>query len=474
MRLTPTTAFTITLLMGALAFTTSGCTKRKSSSSSSVVAPTTSATTGSTTSGTTAGTTSGSGAATNTGTATTATPTMGTPNSGGNTSSGSAASGATPTGFGKGTGQFIDGTSALPVSNSADWGADAGDLDGDGDVDIAIAVNGAASRILWNDGKAGFTIRPTSFPSLVMAATDVRLIDIDNDKDYDLIFSANFEPARIFLNDGVGNFSLHGTVHPTNDAFTYKLAIGDANGDGFSDVFMVQAGQNTASKGQNRLFLNDTNGTYVEAPAGSIPAKNDDSLDATFLDVNADGALDIFVANFGQRPTLLVNDGTGRYVDQSDVYVPPTLSTYATSIAQGDLDNDGDIDLFVGNEGAPGAGSPPPGELNTWLDNKGANVRFDNASSLVPTDAEATWKLRLVDVNADGYLDVVASQLRARQRLYINQKGVLVDATSFLPAVNNTASSSFGLTVGDFNGDQAPDLFFVRRGAQPWLFLNTP
>jgi hypothetical protein len=466
----------LVLCATAMPLSLTGCSKKSRRSSASVVAPTTSATPGGTTSGTTSGNTSSSTTPATSSAAGTqpsgTTPTASAP--GGNTSSGSATSGATAAGFGKGTGVFTNGSSQLPASTSNDYGADVGDLDGDGDVDVAIAVMNGPSRILWNDGKANFTERPTSFPPTVMAATDVRLIDFDQDGDFDLIFSANFEPARVFRNDGTGVFTFHSEINPTNDAFTYKLAIGDANGDTWSDVFLVQAGQNAASKGQNKLYLNTTLGGFAEAPAGSVPVSFDDSLDATFLDINADGDKDIFVANFGSRPTLLVNDGTGKFVDQSDVYIPPTLSTYATSIAQGDLDGDGDIDLFVGNEGAPGAGTPPPGERNTWLLNNGPNVRLTDATSQTPVDAEATWKLRLVDINADGQLDVIGSQLRAVQRLYVNQNGILVDSTSLLPAVNQTPSNSFGVTVGDFNGDQAPDLLFVRRSAAPWLFLNTP
>lgn len=461
MRIQTGTTLALSLAVAALAL--SGCDSKKSRTSASLVAPTTSNSTGATSSGTTGATTSTIAPVASIGVAL-----------GGNTSSGSATSGATAAGFGKGTGVFTDASGQLPSSSSADYGADSGDLDGDGDIDVAIAVNGGPSRILWNDGQGNFTLRPTSFPTLVMAATSVRLIDADHDNDFDLIFSANFEPARLFINDGLGNFSLGSELNPTNDAYTYNLAVGDANDDGWDDVFLVQAGQTVPSQGQNKLYLSDTINSFIEAPVGTIPTSANDSLDATFFDANQDGHLDIFVANFGSRPIVLVNDTNGVFLNQTDVYIPPTLSTYATGIAQGDMDGDGDVDLFVANEGPATAGSPPAGEVNTWLDNNGPAQRLSVLASAVPADADATWRLRLVDVNADGQLDVIAGQLRASQRMYINQGGVLVDATSFLPPANQAASNSFGLTVGDFNGDQAPDLLFTRRGAQPFLFLNTP
>jgi FG-GAP-like repeat len=453
-------------LFALAGLTVAGCSSGKRRSVTNVSA---------TASGTTGGTTSGTTGNTNTQTTPPpppAPPPLANTGGGGNTSSGSATTGATAGGFGAGTGVFVDASGNLPVTTGNDWGAESGDFDGDGDVDVVIAVNGAPSRLLLNDGQANFVAG--AFPATVMNATDVRSIDVENDGDFDLLFSSNFEPIRLFTNNGAGVFTLAAEIDPTNDAFTYKLAIGDANGDGFNDVFMARAGQNTPSRGQNRLFLNDQAGGFVAAPAGSIPVKFDDSLDATFLDVNGDGALDIFVANFGTPPSLLVNQGGGVYVNQSDVYIDPTISVASTGIAQGDMDRDGDIDLLIANEGMAMNGNPPAGEVNTLLYNQGLNTRFADASALAPQQAEATWSLRLVDVNGDGWLDVVAAQLRAVQRLYINQNGTLIDGTTFLPMVNQTPGDSFGVTVGDFNGDRAPDLLFVRRNATPFLFLNTP
>lgn len=454
-------AATLTLLMvGLVTLGLTGCggSSSKKSSRSTATAAVNSTTTGSTTSTTTGGSPTVGGG--------TAAP------GGGNTSSGSSNTGATAGGYQGGTGQFIDASALLPDSSSQDFGADAADLDGDGDIDIAIAVNNGESRILWNEGTQGFVLRPGSLPAMTMAATDVRAVDVDKDGDIDLIFSANFQPARVFKNNGQGIFTLSSEFNLGNDCYTYKIALGDANGDGYEDVFLANAGQSTPSKGQNKLFLNDGTGGFVEAPAGSIPVKFDDSLDATFLDIDGDGDRDIFVANFGTTHSVLVNDGTGRFVLQSDVWLPPGLTAYGTAIAQGDMDRDGKIDLFIANEGPSINGALPQGERNTLL-LQGTGKFVDVTSTAVPTDAEPSFAVRLVDVNGDGWLDVFVANLRAVQRLYINQQGILVDATSNMPASNDGIFSSSGLTVGDFNGDLAPDIFFPRRGAKPLLFLNT-
>lgn len=399
-----------------------------------------------------------------------------TTTTGGNTSSGSAATGATSGGYSGGTGNFVDGSALLPSSTAQDYGADAADLDGDNDIDIAIAVNGGGpSRILFNE-PTGFVERAGAFPATVMAATDVRVVNVDGDADLDLIFSANFEPVRVFLNNGQGVFSAGNTFNTSNDCYTYNVALGDADGDGDQDAFLANAGQTAPSKGQNKLFLNDGLGVFTQAAANAIPVKFDDSLDATFFDVDRDGDKDIFVANFGVAHSVLVNDGTGVFAQQADVWLPPALTRYGTAVGQGDLDRDGRVDLYVCNEGVGSNGNPPPGEKNTLLLQHATLNKFEDAPTRLPSETEASFAVRLIDVNGDGWQDVFVSNLRAVQRLYLNQQGILVDSTATLPAVNsllNNTIGSHGLTIGDFNADLAPDVLFVRRGQKPWLFLNT-
>lgn len=472
------TSLALVLIAAAGVVGTTGCSSKKKSNTLAATAAVSSGSTATTGSGTTGATTSGSTApATSSAPVGGSTGTLSNPGggssttAGGNTSSGSSSSGSTGSGFFGGTGRFVDATAMLPDTTAADWGADAGDLDGDGRIDIAIAVNNGPPRVLFNEGLR-FVERTGAIARDSFAATDVRLVDVDKDGDFDLVYSVNFGPARVFLNSGRGVFTLGQLVNPNNDAYTYNAAIGDANGDGWPDLFFANAGQSTPSRGQNRLFLNDGTGRYAEAPQGSVPAIANDSLDATFLDVNGDGHLDVFVANFGSPHVLLVNDGTGRYMNQSDVWLPAGMTRNGTAIGQGDIDRDGKIDLFVCNEGAPGQGTPPPGERNSLLI-QGTGRFADQTATGLPNDADATFAVRLIDVNGDGQLDAVVSNLRAVQRLYVNQQGVFTDATANFPAVNQTPYNSHGLTIGDFNGDGAPDVFYCRSGRKPWLFFNT-
>lgn len=370
-----------------------------------------------------------------------------------------------------GTGVFIDGSGALPDSSSYDFSVTSGDFDGDGDVDLMIAVHQGASRILENNG-GNFTVKVGAFPDLVTRATDAHAVDVDKDGDLDIVLASNMQPIRVFKNDGTGTFTLSGTFLSTNDTFTYRIAVADFNGDGYADIFMGNSGLNTTSRGQNRLLLNDTSGAFKEATAGSVPVRDDDTIGIVALDFDKDGDMDVFTANFGSPHRLLVNDGQGTFTDQTDSFLPP-LTSYGTCAVSADFNGDGYADIFVGNEGPALASAPPQGERNLLLLGS-ASGRFIDASPTIPSQAEATFDLAAADFDGDGAPDLAASTLRGVQRLMINDSGRLDDATPNFPLTNATPSDSLAVEAADFNGDGAIDLIFLQRRAKPFLFLNVP
>ncbi|MEZ6185020.1 MAG: VCBS repeat-containing protein [Planctomycetota bacterium] len=423
-----------------------GCSSSKSSKrSSTTTAATTSNNTGTTNSSTTTPPTS-----TTTGPTTTTTP---------------------PLVLG-GTGVFTDGSASLPASAEDDWAVASGDVNGDGAMDLLIAPYNGVPRLYLNQGG---TLVAGTFPAVTLAATDAVLIDMNNDGNLDAVISANYEPVRVFRGDGAGGFVLLGEWPTINNALVYKIAVGDVDGDNDPDVFLARAGQNTATLGADLLLLNDGTGALVDAPATALPALTEDSLGATLFDLDNDGDLDIYLANFGIEDRVYLNDGAGTFVDATAVVLPAGVTTGgATSVAAADVNGDGFVDLVVGNEGLSVGGNPPAGEANLLLLNDGAGHLLDG-STLLPADAEPTFDVRFQDVDGDNYPDLFVANLRAQQRLYLNSgTGVFTDATSTnLPAVN-VGGDSFSMTTGDFNGDRAVDVLFIRRNAAPWLFLNTP
>jgi hypothetical protein len=299
-----------------------------------------------------------------------------------------------------------------------------------------------------------------------MNATDLHLVDLNNDGDLDLVVASNGEPLRVLTNDGVGRFSLQGEYVLNNNGYTYKVAIGDANGDGRPDVYMANSGLNANLQGEDQLLLGDGAGGLVNATASALPGLQDDSIGATFVDVDNDGDQDVVVANFAEPSVLLLNNGAGTFTDAS-ARLPAQING-ATAVAAADVDGDGYADLLVGNEATNAAGLAN----SLWL-NDGAGS-FNDASVALPQSADATFNVRLVDVDADGDVDALIANLRGLQQLWLNNGGVFTDVTATNYPATNTSSDSFGLALGDFNNDRALDVIYVRRGLQPLLLLNTP
>ncbi|MEZ6183396.1 MAG: VCBS repeat-containing protein [Planctomycetota bacterium] len=442
----------------ALGLAANGCSKKRRS--------TTSTTSASVTSGSNATTTSGSGASAS------------SQSTGGVTSAATAPTQTQtptpqPTGLLGGTGVFLDGSARLPDTSLNDFTVASGDVNGDGTVDLVFGEYDGPTRVYLNQLNQVFTVRDGGFPDMDMKSTDIQLVDMNGDKVLDAVVASNFQPVRVFMNDGTGRFSLAGMYPDANVSFTYKVAIGDPNGDGKPDVFLANAGQNTAARGENLLYLNDGTGTLDRAPAGSLPAQFDDTIGALFVDLNGDAKQDLFVANFGVPHRILINDGAGVFTDESATRLPTGLVAAGTAVVAADFNKDGFVDLFVANEGLPGAnGSPPPGEANTLLINDGQG-RFLDGSARLPADVKATFHVRTFDVDGNGFPDLLLSNLRSEQQLYLNQNGSFTDMTATnYPAVNQTPSDSLGLVVDDFDGNRTADVVYARRGERPFLFLN--
>ncbi|MDA9026928.1 CRTAC1 family protein [Flavobacteriaceae bacterium] len=191
-------------------------------------------------------------------------------------------------------------------------------------------------------------------------------------------------------------------------------------------------------------------------------------------DFNNDGLLDIFITSYG------MSDQSKLYTNTSNGFIDTTEEAGLTGIVSGlncihaDYDNDGNIDIFVLRGAWLGEGGNHP---NSLLKNNGDGTFNDVTKSAGLLSFHPTQTASWADVNNDGYLDLfVGNESNEKQshpcELYINQKD-----GSFIEESSNYNLSSIegfvkGVVFGDINNDKWPDLYISVMGGNNLLFKN--
>jgi len=356
------------------------------------------------------------------------------------------------------------------------------DLDRDGDLDVAIAVEGGANRLYLNDGQGRLAWREGAFGTAAHDSEHVLSADFDRDGFPDVIFVAEDDMAHsFFLGAPEGRF-VDATERLPARSEGNGLAVGDVNGDGLPDVVVGNSGGSRRGglwrSGQNFLWLNDARrpGHFVDATAASLPAVDDDTQGITLADLDGDGDLDMVVANETPPSRLLFNDGRGRFTEHSerlDLRVP--LETRQAHVF--DATGDGKPDILLLNLTSNNRGRDKDPRMRLLV-NDGRGVFRDESDARLPATTSSTWGGMSVDFNRDGALDIVVGPIQVpgfvpmQVRAYANDgTGRFIDATDrVIPS--ETVGRSWGMAVGDLDGDGVDDVFIGGWGTQARLLLG--
>lgn len=252
---------------------------------------------------------------------------------------------------------------------------------------------------------------------------DIQVFDINGDGHLDILQVYSFippldlpgVPIRILLGDGRGNFtdgtaSLLGTTVPLSDAAS-GLSVADFNGDGVKDVFIGRGWETPQPKdAQNTLLLSNGRGGVVNATA-NLPNINDYTHWSTFGDIDGDGDNDIFVTNIGGAANspvgdtssyFLINDGRGNFT-RDDTRLPTAIESGAkqyTSSLLFDADGDGDQDLFLGMWGPQAALQNSGAFSSLILFNNGSGRFAETARSELPAPPFDRTRAEVLDTKA--------------------------------------------------------------------------
>jgi hypothetical protein len=387
---------------------------------------------------------------------------------------------------------------AAPLTNAfglADVGVSTSpelvDLDGDGDLDALVgaelATGDTATVIFFeNTGTASDpafaapSSHPFGLPVLVNAGGvngfKAAFADVDQDGDPDALVSYGSDYTIAFDNTGTTSapaFEIAGNPfglvpRPAPFFAADKPAFGDIDADGDPDAFLGSVG----SFG-SRFFRN--------TGSASLPAFASDPANPfglvgkypTLADIDADGDLDVFVGMGSGDTVFFENAGTASVPAFIAVATNPFglagVGGYAAP-ELADIDGDGDLDAFVGNN---------LGDTH-FFQNTGTAALPAFASPVVdPFGLTAVgWMASpdLADLDGDGDLDALVGEFPGNLIFFRNTGSASVPAFS-APLTNPFGFFDMGShstpTLGDVDGDGDLDAFVGRAGQITWLFVNT-
>jgi hypothetical protein len=321
-----------------------------------------------------------------------------------------------------------DGTLQTPTNystgttNGSGSGIAVGDLNSDGKLDLAISANDGIS-ILLNAGSGTFGAA-TYYPSGVAGSVTgdgIAIGDLNGDKMPDVVVTNENQGAIIFLNQGSGTFKESGTINGVPMGSTDNVVLADINNDKKLDIVLVDGVGNVFT------FYGKGTGVFSNGPAYPLQTPNfGGNYSVALGDFNGDGNLDLLDTDGEATNTVSLGRGDGSF--QTNQLYAYTASLVANNIVTADFNGDGFPDVAQSLSG---------GANGKLAINLGSSHGVLGVASLITASTCANNVVEWVaagDVNGDGKADIVAT---------------LQDAT-FAGCQNNTVAVLIGQGTGKF------------------------
>jgi hypothetical protein len=307
--------------------------------------------------------------------------------------------------LGRGAGQFAATANSTMVPHPPHEIA-LGDVDRDGKLDLAVGTHDSYSvQIFLGDGNGRFTT--PSYP-IVMRAGDhphthgVVLADMNRDDNLDLVsVNSTDNDVSVAFGDGHGAFTLAARSPFPVGPSPYPFAVGDVNGDGQLDIVAtatatgpLRAQQLPQSRALT-LLLADGKGAFSSTP---LPLRTGEPWFAAISDINGDRKPDIVATHHDMNKlTVLLGNGRGGFVEASGSPFDFGGKVFHAGVI--DVNRDGKNDVIAA------AGDSVRVMLG---DGQGGFTTGPSTRS-----GPGTWRIDLGDVNGDGKLDAVTSNMES-------------------------------------------------------------
>jgi len=246
------------------------------------------------------------------------------------------------------------------------------------------------------------------------------------------------------------------------------VAIGDINNDGLSDIYLV------SNEGDNALYLNlgEMNFQDISESAG-VKSPGLWKTGVSMADVNGDGLLDIYLCRLGNykgvtgKNQLYINQGNLTFKEEAAKYNLDFIG-FSTQAAFFDMDNDGDLDVYLLNHSVHSQRSFGDTSLRLEIDSLAGDrlyrnddnyfVDISSTSGIYRSQLGYGLGIGLSDINRDGFTDIfISNDFMENDYLYLNnQDGTFTEV--YQDMADYTSLSSMGSDLADFNNDGLVDI----------------
>src|SRR6266540_3859532 len=294
--------------------------------------------------------------------------------------------------------------------------------------------------------------------------SSVAIGDLNGDGQLDLVTAniggdplANPTPAgtiSVLLGSGGGTFSA-ATPYPTGSFLPFSVAIGDLNGDGKLDLAVANYGHPLSGDGAISVFLGNGDGTFSAAtpyPTLAIGAQS-----VAIGDLNGDGKLDLVVAYASSKYSVFLGIGNGSFNQQTPISLSGNKNLSSVAIA--DLNGDGKLDLALANAGSD--------TVSVFLGNGNGSfqAQIQYATGTNPDS------VAIGDLNGDGQPDLAIANYDSNTvSVLLGNVGGGFQAQTQYPTGTNPSS----VAIGDLNGDGRLDLAVANFGSNNVTVLLSP
>ena len=350
--------------------------------------------------------------------------------------------------LGTGTLAFsFENRSSPATGNSPDRVA-AGDFNGDGIPDLATTNSGSNTlTILLGSGDGRFTEATGSPMAIGDAPSYVAIGDFNSDGKLDLgVTSFNDSAVTILLGNGDGTFVPARNSPVTVGHAPVSLAVGDFSGDGIPDLATANVRDNTVT-----ILLGNGDGTFTQAANSPVTVVGSSPSSVAVGDFNRDGKLDLVVAVAGPNDvSILLGNGEGTFAEARNSPVPVGLTPYSVVVA--DFNGDGIPDLVTANDAVVNGN---PGTVTILL-GSGDGGFTEASGSPIPVGMNPLI-VTAGDFNADGKVDLAVTNETSSSVAILLGDG---DGTFTTEPSVHAPPGRFPLSVtsADFDGDGVADL----------------